>query len=124
MADDGRGLGAGRCPRGSKATGSPANRRKSSEFFIGKNSIREREAAVFVIGHPRREDAELERGRGGGPCPAQRYPLIRRDGRSRERGCIPSASSSPSIYNVPFVRPLSKKSITRQHTRVPRSTSP
>jgi len=42
---------------------SAGKRKKGSEFFIGKNSIREREATVFVIGHPRggrRED------RGGG----------------------------------------------------------
>lgn len=32
---------------------SAGKRRKGSEFFIGKNSIRERGATVFVIGHPR-----------------------------------------------------------------------
>lgn len=50
---------------------SPGKRRKPSEFFIGKNSIREREVPVFVIGHPREG-----RRRAGGACPAQRYPLI------------------------------------------------
>lgn len=65
--------------------GSPGKRRKPSEFFIGKNSIREREVPVFVIGHPREG-----RRRAGGACPAQRYPLIR-GMVDRERACIPSA---------------------------------
>lgn len=60
------------------------------------------------------------RRRVGGACPAQRYPLIQGDGRSRTVRSYPlSRPSSRSIYNVPFVRPLSKKSITRQHARVP-----
>lgn len=94
---------------------SPGKRRKPSEFFIGKNSIREREVPVFVIGHPREG-----RRRAGGACPAQRYPLI--EGMvDRERSLsIPSST----IYNVPFVRPLSKKSITRQHARVPNPLPP
>lgn len=45
------------------------------------------------------------------------------DGRSRTVPQLwhPLLAQQPSrsIYNVPFVRPLSKKSITRQHARVP-----
>lgn len=86
-------MGAGRWPRrgGSEAASSPGKRRKPSEFFIGKNSIREREVPVFVIGHPREG-----RRRAGGACPAQRYPLIQgMVDRERYHGSrIPSLPSS------------------------------
>lgn len=86
-------VGAGRWPRrgGSEAASSPGKRRKPSEFFIGKNSIREREVPVFVIGHPREG-----RRRAGGACPAQRYPLIQgMVDRERYHGSgIPSLPSS------------------------------
>lgn len=67
--------------RGNGQEPSAGKRRKGSEFFIGKNSIRERKATVFVIGHPRGEDGRVGQGVEAGErgsCPAQRYPSIRR----------------------------------------------